>query len=216
MRSYTMTPIEGFDLNSVLSGLKDFQRDTVEYVFQRMYLDADKTPRFLCADEVGLGKTLVARGVIAKAIDHLQRQGIERIDIIYVCSNSSIARQNINKLNVTGQSNFEMPSRLTLLPTKVRNLQQNPVNFVSFTPGTAFEVVNGAGRSDERIVLYHMLPDDCKKPYIGALNVMRGECTFQSFSNQLRTFRDLEKIDQDIRNRFLSALVQEGSDLIER
>ena len=37
-----------------------------------MYEDPDLVHRFLVADEVGLGKTLVARGVIAKAIDHLR------------------------------------------------------------------------------------------------------------------------------------------------
>ena len=57
------------DTESILSGLKDFQRATVEHVFKRLYLDADSTRRFLVADEVGLGKTLVARGVIAKTID---------------------------------------------------------------------------------------------------------------------------------------------------
>ena len=41
-----------------LAGLKDFQRTTVEYVFQRLY-GSDSTSRFLVADEVGLGKTLV-------------------------------------------------------------------------------------------------------------------------------------------------------------
>lgn len=43
-----------------LAGLKDFQRKTVEYVFKRLYGN-DPTSRFLIADEVGLGKTLVAR-----------------------------------------------------------------------------------------------------------------------------------------------------------
>ena len=57
------------DTNAVLSGLKGFQRDTVEYAFERLYLAPDSTRRFLVADEVGLGKTLVARGVIAKAIE---------------------------------------------------------------------------------------------------------------------------------------------------
>ena len=59
------------DTQAILDGLKDFQRDTVDYVFRRLYLDDACVRRFLVADEVGLGKTLVARGVIAKAIDHL-------------------------------------------------------------------------------------------------------------------------------------------------
>ena len=58
----------------VLPGLKAFQRDTVDYVFKRMYEDAPPATRFLVADEVGLGKTLVARGLVARAIDRLQEE----------------------------------------------------------------------------------------------------------------------------------------------
>ena len=54
----------------------------------------DPTRRFLVADEVGLGKTLVARGVIAKTIDHLW-ETVDRIDVVYICSNGQIARQNL-------------------------------------------------------------------------------------------------------------------------
>ena len=56
----------------ILNRLKDFQRRTVEYVFDRIFLDNDPAYRFLVADEVGLGKTMVARGIIAKTIRHLQ------------------------------------------------------------------------------------------------------------------------------------------------
>ena len=48
------------DVAAVLEGLKDFQRQTVEYVFRRLYLDDDHVRRFLIADEVGLGKKLEA------------------------------------------------------------------------------------------------------------------------------------------------------------
>ena len=63
---------EPFDPKPVLDGLKDFQRKTVDHVFDQLY-GPRQTKRFLVADEVGLGKTLVARGVIAKAIEHLRR-----------------------------------------------------------------------------------------------------------------------------------------------
>ena len=108
------------------------------------------------ADEVGLGKTLVARGLIAKTIDRLWDRG-GRIDIVYVCSNTDIARQNIAKLNVTGHKDFTLSSRITLLPITVSDMQDRRVNFISFTPGTSFELSENAGQSVERQLLYWML-----------------------------------------------------------
>ena len=119
----------------VLKGLKDFQWDTLEYVFHRMYSDPEPTHRFLIADEVGLGKTMVARGLIAKVIDHLWDK-VKRIDIVYICSNADIARQNVRKLNVTGKEDAAITSRITLLPTQIQDLAGSRVNLVSFTPVT--------------------------------------------------------------------------------
>src|SRR5258708_3434141 len=75
------------DSARIRNGLKDFQRDTVDYVFSRFYDAQDPTDRFLVADEVGLGKTMVARGLIARVIDHLW-DTMDRIDIVYICSNA--------------------------------------------------------------------------------------------------------------------------------
>ena len=52
------------DTAKILETLKDFQLQTVDYVYRRLYEDCDAVKRFLVADEVGLGKTLVARGVV--------------------------------------------------------------------------------------------------------------------------------------------------------
>src|SRR5438552_12142955 len=135
------------DTSSALAGLKDFQTATVNYVFERLY-GPDSTRRFLVADEVGLGKTLVARGVIARAVDHLWDR-VDRIDVIYICSNADIARQNINRLNVTGDRRFELASRVTLLPTMLHDLEGSKLNFVSFTPGTSFDLKSNLGQRDE-------------------------------------------------------------------
>jgi Cdc6-like AAA superfamily ATPase len=72
------------DVEASLKGLKDFQCRTVEYVFNRMYSDHKPARRFLVADEVGLGKTLVARGIVAKVVERLQNMGKKRIDILYI------------------------------------------------------------------------------------------------------------------------------------
>lgn len=155
------------DTKSILDGLKDFQRATVEHVFDRLYRDADSTRRYLVADEVGLGKTLVARGVIAKTIDHLWDQ-TQRIDIVYVCSNTDIARQNINRMNVIGGNEFSLASRITLLPMTVldpnkqglKGFDNQRVNFVSFTPGTSFELHGSGGIARERALLFWMLKEN--------------------------------------------------------
>jgi len=140
-----------------LAKLKDFQRRTVDYVFQRLYLDDPPARRFLVADEVGLGKTMVARGLIAKAIHHLDLVGIERIDIVYVCSNAAIAQQNLNRLNVLERDHLAFATRLTLLPSRLPTLKKNRINFVSFTPGTTFDLKSRGGIMEERALLFHML-----------------------------------------------------------
>lgn len=148
--------IRAFSAAPALGRLKDFQRRTVEYAFQRMFLGSQPSRRFLVADEVGLGKTLVARGVIAKAVEHLQPQG-RRIDIIYICSNADIAAQNVARLNVTGQKAFAKATRLTLLPLEVHDLQGQDINFISFTPGTTFDHGRRSGHKLERRLIYQML-----------------------------------------------------------
>jgi Helicase conserved C-terminal domain len=144
-------------VSDVLAGLKGFQRKTVDHVYRRMYDDLNPALRFLVADEVGLGKTLVARGLIAKTIQRLQEQRVKRIDVIYICSNADIARQNIQRLNVTGQSDFSLASRITLLPLQLHRLNENGLNFISFTPGTSFNMSSRGGTAQERAVLFHLL-----------------------------------------------------------
>lgn len=144
------------DTEAILSTLKDFQRSTVDYAFDRLWTAEDQVKKFLVADEVGLGKTMVAKGVIGRTIEHLWDTD-KRIDIVYICSNSQIARQNLSRLNVVDGSEIKHADRLTLLPPVIRDLRANKVNFVSFTPGTSFSVGQAPGRAYERVVLYWML-----------------------------------------------------------
>src|SRR5690606_37175965 len=105
--------------------LMDFRRATVDYVLRRLYDDPDPTSRFLVADEVGMGKTLVARGVIAGAIERLEHDDtVDRIDIVYICSNADIARQNIVKLDVVGDGTRPLSTRITMLATQIKDLDR--------------------------------------------------------------------------------------------
>src|SRR6266542_6125428 len=120
--------------------------------------------RFLVADETGLGKSLVARGVIARTIEHLRDDdSVDRIDVVYVCSNADIAQQNISRLDVTGDPHLPFASRLTLLAKHAQRFALGggqllkPVNLVSFTPGTSFDMGWQTGKAEERAMLYLLL-----------------------------------------------------------
>jgi hypothetical protein len=154
-----------FDATSSLATLADFQLATVDHVVRRMHHDQNRTRRFLVADETGLGKSLVARGVVARTIELLQDDpSVRRIDIVYVCSNSDIARQNVKRLDVIGQQHA-IASRLTLLARGARHLDGEPVaahkavNLVSFTPGTLPGNSWQTGTLDERALIHVMLSD---------------------------------------------------------
>lgn len=147
-----------------LARLKDFQRRTVRHVVARMYDDADPTRRFLVADETGLGKSVVARGVIAEAMERLLvDDDVKRIDVVYVCSNSDIAAQNLSRLNVVGNNRVEFRTRLTMLVAQTHDLNSSaaafgkPVNLIAFTPATSFERGWRTGKKEERALLSLML-----------------------------------------------------------
>lgn len=193
---------------AILNGLKDFQRNTVEYVFRRLYVDDCVSDRFLVADEVGLGKTLIARGVIAKAIEHLWDR-VDRIDIVYICSNADIARQNIKRLNVSGADDFSLASRITLLPLELHNLQNRKVNFISFTPTTSFEQKSNLGLAKERLLLFSLLKDawGFSSP-AGAMNVLEGGMSRDRFREQVKSFKSWHRIDSSLAKAFEEKLAE--------
>ena len=148
------------DVEAVLADLKDFQRRTARWAFEQMFARRNPATRFLVADEVGLGKTHVAKGVIAQVIEHLRRVGDARHDIVYVCSNAAIARQNIRKLAPEGVEPIEDVDRLTLLALAELNdgdASRTGVNLLAITPGTSLKFGRSTGRFHERCLAYTFL-----------------------------------------------------------
>lgn len=195
------------DTVKTLARLKDFQRKSVDHVFRRLYTDADQVDRFLLADEVGLGKTMVARGVIARTVDHLWDR-VERIDVIYICSNGDIARQNINRLRLEGQTGFAFASRLTLLPLHTQDLSKHKLNFVSFTPGTSFDMGSSSGIMQERALLYYLLREPWELSGAAPKNVMQCGAGTDGWCRHLDGFRDnwRSRIDPKLALSFVSEL----------
>lgn len=201
-----------FKAAPTLERLKDFQRRTVDYVFDRLFGESS-TSRFLIADEVGLGKTLVAKGIIARTLEHLQDE-VERVDVVYVCSNSAIATQNVSRLNVSGERGFALASRLTFLPTQVQHLSKNKFNFISFTPGTTFDLKSRGGRVEERALLYRMLKDSDWNPGRGLFNMLQGTTrkreNWRWWAHKWET-----SIDEDLAQAFREGVATDDA-LVER
>lgn len=191
------------DAEEVCRSLRDFQRATVEYAYRRLYLDPDRVDRFLVADEVGLGKTWVAKGVIARAVTHLWDRK-KRIDVLYICSNAEIARQNINRLNLGESKDQAFASRLTLLPLQLRDLNERKVNFISFTPGTSLDFGTSSGARRERAVLYWLLADIWNLRGTAAKNLLQANAGMESWRNLL------DEVESEIHDQggFEPAVVQ--------
>lgn len=144
-----------------LAMLKDFQRATVERI-DALYWKGQK--RVLVADEVGLGKTLIARGVIAKMAKLRYLEDDPLFKVVYVCSNQNIARQNIRKLDIfkTGYDDIA-ETRLSMQHLKAEEQEiaakekGQYIELIPLTPQTSFRVTQGAGSMDERALMFSVL-----------------------------------------------------------
>jgi hypothetical protein len=156
-----------FDAAPYLGRLKPFQQSTVEHVFDRLFDAPHPVDRYLVADEVGLGKTMIARGLIAKMIErYAATEPDRRIDVLYVCSNQAIAKQNFSKLAIVGNTHGAVTDRITKLPLHVRDLKTKlpglgmAINFIPITPTTSLDLRSNVGRVDERALLWVMLSNN--------------------------------------------------------
>ncbi|WP_099363602.1 helicase-related protein [Fredinandcohnia onubensis] len=147
----------------ILSGLKDFQRATVERIH---YLFTNHYSRVLVADEVGLGKTLIAKGVIAKTARY-HREIVEDplFKVVYVCSNQGIASQNLKKLMIDQNVQVEKASnnRLSMQHLRIfedkydEELKEKYIQLIPLTPMTSFEMTTGFGSANERALMFAFL-----------------------------------------------------------
>ena len=148
--------------NNIMSGLKDFQRATVNRI-EGLYRAGQM--RVLVSDEVGLGKTLIARGTVAKIAKMQKEQGDNLVKVVYICSNASIAEQNLNKLRISSELRTENTgsSRLSMQHIKIfqqendEELLSRYIQLIPLTPDTSFRMTTGAGTVDERALMFAIL-----------------------------------------------------------
>ncbi len=143
-------------VDEVRKKLTDIQRATVDYLYNQMY--KQNQPRMLVADDVGLGKTWVAKGLVAKVYKHFNKT--EPLNVYYICSNQQLAAQNLKKLNYTKNINCIVSdvNRISLLALEQVN-HNEPIQIFSLTPSTSFSSHSSQGIKKERYIIYKILSE---------------------------------------------------------
>ena len=158
MTQFNIDEIEKRTMNM----LKDFQAETVKRVD---YLFKNKQNHVLVADEVGMGKTLIGRGVIVKTARQKIEEKCDLCKVVYICSNQNIANQNIRKLDITGRNIVESVSdtRLSMQHLKIMEqasdeaVKDGFIQLIPLTPETSFKMTSGGGSVQERALIFAIL-----------------------------------------------------------
>ena len=148
----------------------DFQEATAQRILH-MFKDMGHR-RILLADEVGLGKTMVASRVIELVKKWHEDQKDDFFKVVYICSNINIADQNIAKLGVDNKMNVS-ESRLSMqhlfitlankdICEKAKMDGTMPESIIPLTPSTSFRLTNSLGTANERALMFDILKHDIR------------------------------------------------------
>ena len=149
-----------------MSKAKDFQLATAERIID-IFKSGQK--RVLLSDEVGLGKTIMARTIVemAKSLPGVETDGVYRV--VYVCSNQNIIQQNTRNLGIPKEDIMQIQdSRLSmqhLILQERKMLQESkrgiglPQQLIPLTPSTSFSVTGGPGNAYERALIFAIIKD---------------------------------------------------------
>lgn len=151
---------------------KEFQiatADRIETIFR-----GGKQKRVLLADEVGLGKTIIAREVIDRVRQIRSEVKDDMYRVVYVCSNINIVHQNTKNLDMKKRLDIS-ESRLSMqhlvIQEQVAELKASghyredgnydvgmmPELLIPLTPGTSFAIQQGCGNKNERALMFCMI-----------------------------------------------------------
>src|SRR5215831_8085165 len=175
----------------------------------------DGPRRFLVADEVGLGKTIVARTIISEMMKLRNRPLV----VFYVSSNLNIAHQNRAKLLEVLPSEIEerqaaaKADRLTLVANPSKRPNHKKLHLYTLTPDTSIPMYKrrgGFGRIEERALIYKLLVGrfpslDCHSFALRFRGRQAGEA---SWNKSFHSYEHVEGI-RNLRKAFFKALAKD-------
>tara|TARA_R110002167_G_scaffold234711_1_gene439992 strand:- start:340 stop:3585 length:3246 start_codon:yes stop_codon:yes gene_type:complete len=213
-------------LKNSLEKLKDFQQQTVVRIMDS-FLDDSHTGRVLVADEVGLGKTVVAKGVITEMLrlrylKHSNGTAKEPLRVTYICSNLTLANENKRKLAVFDGDDHDKYvmepsfSRLTELAVKDKNdsaTGRELLEVCSLTPSTSFTLSKGDGWHRERFTIFMLLSQhESLIQYERSLSqLFQGKCGVDTWNYNDHWFKENREIDVGVQGAFFQLLNSKSS-----
>lgn len=201
-------------INDTLNGLKDFQRNSVNYIYENFYGKTPNRNRVLIADEVGLGKTIIAKGLIAKAYQKYSAEN-KKLHAVYICSNQALARQNLSKLDILNTNDSYSFGRLTFLAFKNIN-EHRDFQINTLTPSTSFKITKSTGLADERAIIFTLLNNYkvFNSRYNEIRRILRGTSSCERWSSLIEDY-DKKKggyFTKEIYQQYRKALMNESFD----
>lgn len=191
---------------------KDFQEATAQRIFEVFKTEGQN--RVLLADEVGLGKTIIAKTVIEKVAQwHKDDLKDDFFKVVYICSNASIAKQNSRKLGIPKENCVEVSQgRLSMQHIKIymqESEDHDYMQLIPLTPITSFATVKSSGSVSERALMYALLSRmDCFKDMKGFKEFMSNN-TLAFYDWAMEYFEgQVIQCDNICSHRYISEMVE--------
>lgn len=208
---------------NIMSGLKDFQQATVNRI-DDLYRSGQM--RVLVSDEVGLGKTLIARGTVAKLAKIQKEANDDLVKVIYICSNIAIAEQNLNKLRITnelktenaGYSRLSMQHLNIFMQEKDDEVLDRYIQLIPLTPDTSFKMTSGSGTVAERALMFAILkriPEIRKYEY--QIEILMKDRAASAWSWYKQDFENrVIDCDKKTKNKYLKYMINHTTALLKK
>ncbi|MCR5206035.1 MAG: helicase [Lachnospiraceae bacterium] len=209
---------------NIMSGLKDFQQATVNRI-DHLYRSGQR--RVLVSDEVGLGKTLIARGTVAKMARLRREEGDDLFKVVYVCSNAAIADQNLQKLRITHEVKTESASssRLSMQHLNIvkqendTELLNSYIQLIPLTPDTSFRMTTGPGTVNERALMFAILRRLHELNYvIKELEVAMRDLAYTAWDSWCKDWyeREVDRCNKMSNGRYLEYMISKLREELHR
>ncbi|MGZ6239058.1 MAG: helicase-related protein [Syntrophales bacterium] len=207
-----------------MQGLKDFQRATVASVMESFDGGAESN-RVLVADEVGLGKTIIAKGVIATLLKRHIAEGADDdkrrpFRVTYICSNLTLADENREKLSIfdtTVRAHYVSEPSFSRLLEVARNEKERTkgkiLEICTLTPTTSFSLTQGHGNVVERVIIYMALCDNVMlSKYCSKLRrIMQGDVSDSTWEKEVSYFEGYYTLNKKVVDNFHERLEHESA-----